>query len=168
MNKRASEKINAGMFLLYLIIIAAGVTLLISSYVNTPVEVRPMESKILYEKIMDCIIEDGFMKEEVLINNFDIYSKCHINKTVINNSNIFFEFQFLNETGIIRGSISSELSSEFKSRKDYCEIISKTNTPDAIACLYRNESYFYLDDGIKSVKIYGWVASFHQGVRNVK
>jgi hypothetical protein len=166
MDKKASEKINAAMFLLYLVIIAAGVTLLISSYVNAPVEIRPLESRILYEKIMDCIVEDGFLKEEVLINNFDVYSKCHINKTVINNSKIFFEFKFLNETGIIREPISSELSSEFKSRKEYCEIISNTKTPDAIACLYRNESYFYLDKGIKSVKISGWVASFNHGVRN--
>ncbi len=167
MNKRGSEKINAGMFLLYLIIIAAGVTLLVSSYVNTPVEIRPIESKLLYEKLMDCFVENAFLNEKVLANDFDVYSECHINKAVIENSNLFFEFNFLNESGEnIRLAILSEGSLERESRRQYCNVISNTNTADAIACLYKNETYFYYNKGVKSVKIVGWVASFNKGVRD--
>lgn len=167
MNKRGSEKINAGMFLLYLIIIAAGVTLLISSYVNTPVEIRPIESKLLYEKLMDCFAKNAFLNEKVLLSDFDVYSECQINRAVIENSNLFFEFNFLNESGeSIRPAIFSSESSERNSRRLYCNSIINTKTPDVIACLYKNETYFYYDKSIKSVKIVGWVASFNQGVRD--
>lgn len=168
MNKRASEKINAVMFLLYLMIIAAGVTLLISAYVHAPVEVRPQESKILYDNLMNCFVENGFLKSEVLANDFDVFSKCHLNKVAVNSSNLFFEFQFVNETGEnIRGPILGGESSERKSRKLYCDVIKNTKTSDAIACLFMNETYFYSNKSVKSVKILGWVSSFNQGVRDV-
>lgn len=167
MNKRGSEKINAGMFLLYLIIIAAGVTLVISSYVNAPVEIRPLESQILYEKLMDCFVKDAFLNEKVLANDFDLYSECRINKASIDSSNLFFEFSFLNDSGEnIRPIILGGESLERESRGLYCNVIGKTNTADAIACLSKNETYFYYDKGVKSVKIVGWAASFNQGARD--
>jgi hypothetical protein len=167
MNKKASEKINAGIFLLCLLIIGAGVTILLSSYVNAPVDVRSTESGILYNTLLDCFVENGFVKEEVLDVNFDIYSSCHINESLIVKSNLYFEFNFVDSEGKnIRESIVGGNSAERKSVRKDCEVNYGTKTTNSNVCLFKNESYFYVNDSVKSVKIVGWTASFNLGVRD--
>jgi len=168
MNKKASEKINAVMLILYLVIIAGGVTILISSYVNTPVDVRSMEAQILYERLMNCFAKDGFLKENVLDVNFDVFSSCYINKTVIGNSNIYFEFIFLNETGVdVRNKIIGGDLVWIISKKNDCEVYLGRENEKSPSCLFKNETYLYTSfEGVKNVKIVGWVSCNNQGVRN--
>lgn len=167
MNKKASEKINAGIYVLYLVIIAAGVTVLMGSYLNTPIDVRPYESQILYDKLMNCFVKDGFLDEKVLSSDFNVFSNCHINKTIIEQSNIYFEFVFLNETGgSIRKPFVGGIFEEIKSKKLDCDVYSGTKTKNIPSCLSKNETYLYYNSSIKNVKIVGWVASENQGVRN--
>ncbi|MEI7718585.1 MAG: hypothetical protein WCI72_01860 [archaeon] len=168
MNKKASEKINAAMYILYLVIIAGGVTILIGSYLNTPVDVRPLESQILYDRLMNCFAKDGFVKDGVLSSDFSVFLNCHINETMIARSNLYFEFQFLNETGgEIRNSFKGGIAAERNAKKLDCEVFARTDTKNAPSCIFRNETYLYSNVSVvKNLKIVGWVASNNAGVRD--
>jgi hypothetical protein len=165
-NKKASEKINAAMFLLYLVLIASGVVIVLSSYVNTPVDIRGHESQILYDKIMNCFVSGGFVKDEVLGSNFDVFSKCALNKSIIDSSHLYFEFSFRNDTDSEIKSFLGGDSLERIEKKQYCAIIYSTETKNVISCLFRNETYLYSNGtDIVNVKIVGWVSSDNNGVR---
>lgn len=168
MNKKASEKINAVSYILYLVIIAGGLTIILSSYVNTPVDVRNYESQILYDKLMNCFVKDGFLKDDVLKENFDVFTTCHVNKTVINSSRFYFNFNFYDEEGLkIRKDIFGGNPKEVDNIRNTCEIVFGKKTKSGLVCLFKNETYFYIDSSnVKTVKIVGWVTSDNQGVRN--
>jgi len=166
MDKKASEKIEAGMFLLYLVIIAGGVMVVLSSYVNTPVDVRGYESQILYDKIMNCFVSEGFINGEVIETNFKLFTSCNISSSVLDDSNIYFEFRFLDETGNELKSFRGGENLERVSKKKDCEVMSATQTKNLTSCLFRNETYLYAKgNDIMNVKIVGWVSSDNQGVR---
>lgn len=168
MNKKASEKINGVMFVLFLIIIAGGLTVLMGSYVNTPVDVRSYESQILYDRLMNCFAKEGFLRENVLGSNFDVFSNCSIDRVAIEKSNLYFEFSFINEAGEkIRESFKGGDLDNFKFTKDNCAVYMSTKTQKVSWCFFRNETYLYSDsNGVKNLKIVGWVASDNTGVRH--
>lgn len=165
-NKRASEKINAGMFLLYLVLIAGGATVVLSAYVNTPIDIRGYESQILYDKIMNCFVSNGYINNDIFESKFNLYSECGLNKTIIDNYHLYFEFSFRNGSDSEIKSFSGGSILEGVEKKQTCEVIYPTETENVVSCLFRNETYLYYDGSeIVNVKIIGWVSSDNQGVR---
>jgi len=165
-NKRASEKINAGMFLLYLVLIAGGATVVLSAYVNTPVDIRGYESQILYDKIMNCFVSNGYVNNDTFDSKFDLYSECGLNKNIIDNYHLYFDFSFRNESGAEIKSFSGGDTLERVEKKQTCGVIYSTETENVVSCLFRNETYLYFNGSeIVNVKIVGWVSSDNMGVR---
>ena len=114
MNKRGSEKIMSVVFILYLILIGAGVIVLVAQYVNSPVDVRQLEAKILHTNFMECITENGYVIDEIFLDNFNLYTYCHLNKDILNPSAdderedyFWFNISFFNESGaMVRNPLS--------------------------------------------------------------
>lgn len=164
-NKKASEKINVGMFLLYLIIIAAGIVTILSSYVNVPVDVRNYEGQIIYDRIMNCFIDEGFIDSKVFSDKYSVFSDCSLNKTAIDGSNIYFEFSFRNETGSELKSIVGGNFKNRESKKSECSFLRAARS-DSSSCQWKNETYFYYNGTqLVNIKIVGWIMSDNQGVR---
>lgn len=167
MNKRASEKINAAMYILYLVIIAGGVTILTSSYLNTPVDIRSSETQILYNSLINCFSREGFLSGNVMDKDFNVFTSCHISETAIVKSNIYFEFNFLDEKNKAMQFIYGGNSDERNVQRDDCEFYLGTKTKISPSCLFKNETYLYYNGtDVVNVKIAGWVASNNQGARN--
>jgi len=167
MNKKASEKINAGIYLLYLTIIAAGVIVIVGMYANSTVDVRAYESNILYNRIMNCMVDTGFVKEDIFKEDFSVFSACGLNKSAIDKNGFYFVFSFLNNTEqkVRRDIVGGDQINRESIRMD-CEVI-KDKSKNSHACLFKNESYFYLNDSkINEVKIVAWVSSQNEGVRD--
>jgi hypothetical protein len=166
MDKKASEKINAGMFLLYLVLIAGGATVVLSSYVNTPVDIRGYETQVLYDRLMNCFVSNGFINNDTFYSKFDLYSECDLNKTIIDNYHLYFDFSFRNESGVeIKSFVGGDVLERVE-KKQTCAVIYPTETENVISCLFRNETYLYFNgSSIINVKIVGWVSSDNNGVR---
>lgn len=173
MNKRGSEKIMSVIFILYLILIGAGVIVLVSQYVNSPVDVRQLEAKILYTNFMECITENGYVVEDVFMDDFNLYTYCHLNKNILNPSDndkredyFWFNISFFNESGsMVRNSLSAG-NSMYQSD---CDVNVDKKSFDLLGCLYKNESYLFVNKtgDLERIRVATLVVSENAGKRSV-
>jgi hypothetical protein len=172
MNKCGSEKIMSAVFILYLILIGAGVVVLVAQYINSPVDVRQLEAKILYTNFMECITENGYVIDDVFSDGFNVYTYCHLNKNILNPSAddkrddlFWFNISFVNETGsAVRNSLSAG-NSLYQSDCD----VNVGKSFSSLNCLYRNESYLFINKTgeIERVRVFTLVVSNNAGKRSV-
>lgn len=87
MNRKA-QLISIWMFLVWIIILA-GIAGLIWMFYSAEVDVRGIEAESLYDKIINCVTENGHLAEN-FGNNFDILSECKINKDIIENEENYY------------------------------------------------------------------------------
>jgi hypothetical protein len=93
-NKKASKWMSPYLFFIFIFVgvfIVIGVVL----FYSVKVDIRDEETKIITNKIIDCISEQGefFVPEE----NFDYYDNCDLNKEVINNGNYYILVEYIKE-----------------------------------------------------------------------
>lgn len=173
LNKKASEKVISVAYILYLLIIGIGIIIIMGQYVNSPVDARPLEAKALYTNIFDCLTENGFVKEEVMNDNFDIYSFCNLRKDIfeptgkdIDKDFLWFNFSFVDDKGVI---VRKALYGGNSNYQLDCEINADKKSEHYSFCLFKNESYNYVakDGEVKQLKIIALVSSNNQGERGV-
>ncbi|MEK6820660.1 MAG: hypothetical protein AABX71_03030 [Nanoarchaeota archaeon] len=81
-SKTAGERIlSIWMFIIW-IIIFLGITSAVLAIYSVRVNVKRVEAGILSDKIIDCISENGYLREDFSYD-FDVFSECRINKDVI-------------------------------------------------------------------------------------
>jgi hypothetical protein len=175
LNKRASEKVISIAYILYLAIIGIGVMVIMAQYVNSPVDVRPLEVKALYSNIFDCLTENGFVKEEVMNDNFDIYSFCNLRKDIFKPSKediakdfLWFSFSFVDEKGVLVRSALYGGNSNYQLDCESEINVGKTSEHYSF-CVFGNESYNYVakDGDVKRLKIVALVSSNNRGERRL-
>jgi len=71
MNKVGGEKYLSIWWFLILAIIAGGIVMGVLAFYNAEVNVKESESYILYERVIDCFMDQGFLGEKVLEENFN-------------------------------------------------------------------------------------------------
>lgn len=99
-NKRGAEKIFSVWWFLMLAIVGAGVTVGVLIYYSADVDVRQLEADTLYNKLSDCLIEQGFLKEDLFSENFNIFTECHLNPESFAPGGFFyFKISFLDPDG---------------------------------------------------------------------
>jgi len=172
MNKRGSEKIMSVVFILYLILIGAGVIILVAQYVNSPVDVRQLETKILQTNFMECITENGYVISDVFSDDFNLYTYCHLNKDILNPSSddkredyFWFNISFFNESGsMVRNSLSAG-NSMYQSD---CDVNVGKKSFSSLGCSYKNESYLFVNKtgGLERIRVATLVVSENTGKRS--
>jgi hypothetical protein len=145
--------------------------MIIIDYVGQPIDVNYLEAMSLHNKLMDCMVDNGFVKDEVFNDNFDVYDSCGIsNKVVMDDMGGFFYFNvtFLDLAGKeVRGEISKGNTGYYSD----CDVKrNSASTTRLVECYYRNESYLYLDKSgdVKKIKLVVLSASDNAGERVVK
>lgn len=80
MNRRGDKLISVYWFAI-LFIVAGGIVYMVSAFYGRPYDVRAAEADILTTKIARCISEAGYLKEEVLTEDFknNFAETCAIN-----------------------------------------------------------------------------------------
>jgi hypothetical protein len=107
----------------WLFIVLGVVTLCImigvSLYYSKFIDVRIDEAKILTDKLTEAISYNGYLNQEILNNNFDIFKIAGLNKDLFNNpGNFYFNL-------IIYGNNGIEIKNIEEGTKDFkiqCEI----------------------------------------------
>jgi len=84
MNKKGDKMISVYWFVI-LFIVAAAVVYMVAIFYGAPKNIKEAESKLLANKVAECISQGGYLKEEILENNYfkdNLLKECDINFTV--------------------------------------------------------------------------------------
>jgi len=152
MNKKGTEKILSVWWFFVIAVIGFGIVAGVLIYYSAEADVREVEADVLSGKIVNCISEQGFLKNDVFVKNFDIYSVCGLDKEVFSSgSNFYFRISVFDETGklfrenIIGGDASFE--------KD-CKIATGIGAKRFPKCVTKNKSLFFFVEGeIKKINL---------------
>jgi hypothetical protein len=89
-NFKGGEKLLSIFWFSVLAIVGIGITAAVLIYHSADVDVREMEINILYEKIINCVIEHGFLIEGLIEEDFDIFNECQLNKETFGEGSYFY------------------------------------------------------------------------------
>ena len=93
-NKRGYYRFaDVGMFFLCFVIIAVGIMIGIYLFYSNTIDVRGQEAKIIYEKLLDALIENNKLNQKVLDSEFNILQEASIDKEIINNGYFYFKIE---------------------------------------------------------------------------
>ena len=85
-HKKGAEKYFSIWWFFVLVIITGGIVAGVSLFNIRDVDVRGLESDILVSRTVDCIVENGQIKEEVLTGDFNVLEKCGFSEELIKDS----------------------------------------------------------------------------------
>ncbi len=114
MNKRGGEKIMSVWWFFVLVIVGVGITSGVLLFYSADVNVKQTEADILYDKIAECIFENGFLIDEFLKNDFDIFETCDLNKGIIDGGDFYFKISTDIRKDIVKGDKSFEVLQDSK------------------------------------------------------
>jgi hypothetical protein len=108
LNKKAGEKILSIWWFASLALIGAAVVVVIMVYFGAFVDVRDQESMMLQEKIMDCVVKNGYLVEEILsLSQEEFLNFCNLNKNQFTSrSQFLFNITIYNSTNNAQKSIA--------------------------------------------------------------
>lgn len=110
MNKKGGEKILSVWWFFSLAIIGAGIVVGVLMFYSGDIDVREIEADILAEKILNCINQQGYLHENFLHKDFDIFTECGLSKEVfdVQSSSFFFAVNVSDESGkALRDEVTS-------------------------------------------------------------
>ncbi len=77
-NKKAGGRVlSIYLFIIY-IIVSVGIVSGVIVFYGSPLDVRITEAGVLNGKIVDCLVEQGNLKQGVLVDGFDLLNTCHL------------------------------------------------------------------------------------------
>jgi len=146
MNKLGSENLLSIWWFLVLVIVAGGIALGVFMFYSADVDVREVEAGIMANKIYDCLNDNGHLKGDVFLKDFDLYKECDINR------NVFFEDgtgYYLN-VSIFEGNINIfENHSRSEDLKRNCIIGKGIGTKDFPECFLGEERFLFISNGVE-------------------
>ncbi|MEK6917537.1 MAG: hypothetical protein AABW51_01175 [Nanoarchaeota archaeon] len=143
-DKKGDEKYFSLWWYLVLAIVGLGVVIAVFIFYSSPIDARDVESKILYDKISDCLVSGGFLESDALNSNFDIFEKCGLNKEIFSGeTSFYFNISFVSENKKIRTDI---IQGDFSYGQD-CEITQNIKADKFPVCNRNVQPFFYFENG---------------------
>lgn len=143
--KKAGEKLFSIWWFFVLAIVAGGIVIGVYLYYGADVDIREVEANILSKKIVSCIIHNGFLEEDVLKENFNIYKKCGINEDSLSESYFFKIRIFDNKENILK-----DISGGNPSFDKDCQILENVKGENYPRCINKKENFLYFEEEIKN------------------
>lgn len=78
-NKKADERVLSIYLFIVYIIVSIGIVSGVILFYGSPFDVRIAEAGVLNSKVVDCLVEQGKLKQSVLVEGFDLLNTCHLN-----------------------------------------------------------------------------------------
>jgi len=151
MNKVGGEKILSIWWFFVLALVSAGVVGGVFLFYSFDLDVREVESGIMVNRVYDCIGSNGFLREDVFLDGFDIYEYCDINKELFykNGSEVYLEVEVFD----LGELVFSNYSRNNDLKKSY-DISSEVEFKDPPKGFLGSEVFLYREDGeIKNMDV---------------
>ena len=103
LDKSAGEKLLSLWWFFALGVIGGGIVTGVVIYYSADTNTNYIESDILISRLSECMISNNYLNENVLNDNFDIFSSCNLDpKMFQTGSFIYFNVSIYNDSGLIR------------------------------------------------------------------
>ncbi len=139
MNKKG-ERIFSVWWVLSIVFISVVFAGAVYMIYSTDVNIRDEESKILYERIYDCIIENGYVSEDFLKNDFDIFSVCKLNKNLFSEGLFAFSISLYDENDNL---VQDKFTTGFSDISERC--VYSRSSKNSPTCFDKKSLVFYFD-----------------------
>lgn len=99
-NKIGGEKLLSLWWFFVLIVVGSGIVIGVLIYYNSEIDTRAVESEILAEKIISCLVNQGEINENFLNNEeFDIFQECGLDKNILDSDIFYFNVSLYDSSG---------------------------------------------------------------------
>lgn len=102
MDKKGFRYADIPMVFICFLIIGVGIAIGIYAFFSYSVDIRGLESKILAEKLLQGLLDNGKLKEEIFSDDFNIFSEAKVNKKIIDRNEHFFSIRIFKDSGQIK------------------------------------------------------------------
>jgi len=83
-NRRGTDKMLSMYWFVIIFIVAAAIVYMTALFYGKPYDVRELETNLLINKVSDCLVENGYLINEVFVETFksDFLEICNLNFNV--------------------------------------------------------------------------------------
>lgn len=166
LNKKAGEKIFSIWWFLCLVLVGVAVVIVVINHFGALIDTRDEEAMILQEKIMGCIVKNGYLHEEILkLTPEQFLDFCNLNKNQFSEDSFrLFNLIIYDESLNIKTSF---LIGQVPYRED-CLVVAGKKAEHYPFCIQSNESVVFFNPETskrESWSIYLLVASNNLGYK---
>lgn len=154
MNKKGGEEVLSLWWFLVFALIGVAIISGVIIYYSVIVDVRQIEADILADRIINCIVKDGNIKDFMQKNDFDFFSECGINKEtkdyyyakiiVYDSASCKIEEQSQKSEINCQNELKSFDVMKAKNFQDYCDLQKESRQNKLPQCV---EKFVYVFDG---------------------
>jgi len=146
MNKQAEKLLSIWWFFV-LGVIAGGIVIGVLIYSSADVNIKEVESNVLAERIIDCLIDNGNLKEDIFEENFNILDFCNLNSRVFGvGSNFYFNISVYDSEKLIFNVSKGSLSFE-----EDCKIQEEVDAKHFPRCSEKQEIALFNDKNVRLI-----------------
>lgn len=142
-NKKAEERFLSPWLFLVWALIGVAIVIGVLIFYSLKIDVRQTEAKILSTRLIDCLVDNGYLKN---LEGFDVFEECKIDKEIIWNGDYYFNVSVY-EDGILYKNITAGV----KDFEIHCEL--RKESKGEFADCYKREVYALKDNKKVIIKI---------------
>ena len=166
-SKKGGEKLLSVWWFLVLTIVGVAIVVSVLIFYSADEDIRGLESQVLYQKIVDCVVDNGFLIKGISNNEFDLMKTCGLNEKVFSDEKLFYV-----DIGIFDSNGNKLRENIVKGNKEFpkeCEIQNPDEKGKIIEakyyakCFEKTINILYNDGEIKKGKLEILTASNNLG-----
>ena len=163
-NKKADERLLSLYWIIIMIFVAGTIVTSILIINGSLIDVRKTEADILANRIIDCIIENGYLQED-FSPNFNLASQCNLNLNNKNgiNTDYYVEIEVVDIKDINKKIISFS-TKDSEDIKTYCKMDKKEKQKNWPKCV-RKEVYSLFKDKEVMIEVFTGVKKTEKNVK---
>lgn len=89
-HKKKEGKLLSVFWFFTLALVGVGISAAVLIYHSADVDTREVETDMLYNKIINCVVKQGFLIDELVKEDFNIFSECQLNKEIFGEGSYFY------------------------------------------------------------------------------
>lgn len=152
MNKRAGERyLTPWMFIVWALI-GIGIIMGVMVFYSAQTDVRPEEAEILAKRLIDCVLDDGYLKEEFLQNlqeDYDVFKDCSLDEEILLGGDFYFDISVFKNNELLR-----EVSEGKKDFEMQCKLKEKAEAEHFAECFEEKIPVFDKNGNKLSIEIF--------------
>lgn len=160
-NKKGAKYLSIWWFFI-IFLSAAGIVASVSIFYSAEVNVKYAESEILYQNLLGCLDNNGFLNSNISNSDFDIFKECNLSEKIFDsNGEFYFRISFFDKNN---KKVFPDIRKGYFPFEEDCLISKKIDSKNYPSCSFNNNSLSYLSNNkISNIRMEIITASNQKG-----